>query len=256
MSVDKPTGVEKRVPDSDTVFLLVHGFCGTPLEMESLGEYLRENGFSSFAVTVAGHDTSPEDLAVHDEESWYRSVEVGLDYVLSWGPKYVFVTGLSMGSLLTVDLALRRADDITGIVLISPAIKFGGVLGKLVPLVRRLKKYRRVDLSYIAELYELPRQRYDREPLIAIERLLRYAKRIRRELRHVTVPTLILQAGADTTVDPRGAEFAYRKISSQIKELHMIEGAPHVLTCHPTRQEAYSYILGFVKRVTGGKSSD
>ncbi len=242
---------ENRVEDSKVSFLLIHGFSGTPLEMKSLGDFLRENGISSFAVRIAGHGTTPEDLAVNDEAAWYGSVSAGLDHVLGWGAEHVFVAGVSMGSLLAFDLAIRRGEDLSGVVAISPAIKFGGILGKLVPFIRRVKKYRRIDLSYIAELYDLPRPRYDREPLIAIERLIRYAKRIRRELSKVRVPTLILQAAADTTVDPRGAEIAFKKISSEVKELHFIEGAPHVLTCHPAREQAYELLLRFVRRVTG-----
>ncbi|MHA1740608.1 MAG: alpha/beta hydrolase [Candidatus Thorarchaeota archaeon] len=250
MSENLPRGVELRPEGARIGFLLIHGFCGNPQDMVSLAEMLRNHDIASFSVTLAGHSTTPEDLALNDEEAWYNSASEALDYVKSWGLSHVFVAGLSLGGLITLDLSIRRP-DMTGIVLLSPAIKFGGVLGKLVPIVRRAMPYRKVDLSYLTELYDLPRTRYDREPLIAIERLLKYAKRIRKQLRKVTVPTLIIQSGADKTVNPKGAVYAFNRISSDIKELHMIAGAEHVITCHPARSQAYPLILDFVKRLTG-----
>ncbi len=239
-----------RKPENARVgFLLIHGYCGNPLDVASLGELLYDNGIASLAMTLAGHDTSPEDLAETTSEDWYQSAAEALERVRSWGMDHVFVAGLSLGGIVTLDLAIRQP-KLDGIVLLSPAIKVGGFLGKLVPLIRRFVKYRSVDLGYLTELYDLPRTRYDREPLISIERLLKYSARIRKQLPEVRVPTLIIQSGADDTVGIDGAKLAYEHIGTDDKELHIIEGAQHVITCHPKRKEAYPIILDWIKRHT------
>ena len=43
--------------------LLVHGFSRSPLEMGPMGEYLAGKGLTVLGVRLAGHGTSPEDMA-------------------------------------------------------------------------------------------------------------------------------------------------------------------------------------------------
>ncbi|MCF2137957.1 MAG: alpha/beta fold hydrolase [Candidatus Thorarchaeota archaeon] len=244
---EKPRGVERRPDEAEIGFLLVHGFCGNPLDMKSLGEFLEENGIASFTMILAGHETSPEDLAKTTIEDWYQSAAAALEYVRTWSLKHIYVAGLSLGGLVTLDLAYRQP-QLEGIVLLSPAIKVGGFLGKLVPLIRRFHPYRTIDTSYLTELYDLPRRRYEREPLIAIQRLIAYAKRMQEKLPEIKTPTLIIQSGADKTVNPEGAKLIYDRIGIEDKELHYIEGAEHVITCHPKRSEAYPLIMDWIRQ--------
>ncbi|MHA1771920.1 MAG: alpha/beta hydrolase [Candidatus Thorarchaeota archaeon] len=240
-------GVKRRPDNAEIGFLLIHGFCGNPLDMASLGEFLNENGIASFTMILAGHETSPEDLANTTIEDMYQSAAAALDHIRSWNLKHIFVAGLSLGGLVTLDLAYRQP-QLEGIVLLSPAIKVGGFLGKLVPLIRRVLPYRTVDTSYLTDLYDLPRRRYEREPLIAIQRLLTYSKMMQKKLPEIKTPTLIIQSGADKTVNPEGAKMVYERIGTEDKELHIIEGAEHVITCHPKRSEAYPLIMDWIRR--------
>jgi len=43
--------------------LLVHGFSGSPPEMQPMGDYLAGKGLTVLGVRLAGHGTSPEDMA-------------------------------------------------------------------------------------------------------------------------------------------------------------------------------------------------
>ncbi|MHA1290886.1 MAG: alpha/beta hydrolase, partial [Candidatus Thorarchaeota archaeon] len=55
-------GVETRPEGANVAFLLVHGFCAAPNELATLGQFLEERNIASFAVQIAGHGTTPEDL--------------------------------------------------------------------------------------------------------------------------------------------------------------------------------------------------
>ena len=239
-----------RPDGANVAFLLIHGFCADIDEMTSLGEALAERGVASFSVRVEGHGTTPEDLATTTSEDWFSSVIDGLNLVKSWKTQYVFVAGLSMGGVLTLLLSTQE-EGIDGIVVFSPAIIVGGFAGKLVPLLKIFMKYRNVDLSYIPKMYDLPRTKYDREPLSAIHELLKFVKEARKELPKVTVPTLVIQAGADKTIDPSSGEVVYQAISSTDKEIQVIDNAEHVITCHPTRKDAFPHVFKFIERITG-----
>ncbi len=245
-----PSGFERRPKGARTAFLLIHGFGAHVDELETLGEFLEQNSIASFSVSIAGHGTSPEDLAETNRHDWYHSAKEGLEYVLSWKNEVTFVSGLSMGGLLTLALAARE-EGIDGIIPISPAILFGGFLSRLVPIVKHFMPYRKVDLNKMPEMYDVMRFKYDRDPLVSIEELLALAKEVREELNEIDCPALILQSGEDKTVDPRGAELVFNRVSSEHKQLRLVAGAEHVLTCHPTRQQAYPMILDFVREVAG-----
>ena len=243
-------GVTLRPDSASVAFLLIHGFCAAPNEVASLGQFLAERDISSYAVRIAGHGTSPEDLLTKTRLDWFRSVSDGLDVVKSWNPKHLFVAGFSMGGVLTLKLASRE-DDINGIVLISPAVRIFSTAAKLLPLLKLFMKFKSVDLEKIQKThgYDLQRTKYAKEPLNAYSELLKMTKEVRDVMHKVTMPALIMQGTEDKTISPRNARIAYDGISSDIKEIHMIEGAEHVIPCHPTRRIAYSHIPSFIEGV-------
>ncbi|MHA1936012.1 MAG: alpha/beta hydrolase [Candidatus Thorarchaeota archaeon] len=243
-------GITHRPDGADTAFLLIHGFGAAPDEMASLGTFLSENGIASISIRLAGHDTTPEDWATSTYQDWYNSAYEGLEIVKSWKPKTLLLSGLSMGGILTLLLACREK-GIDGIIVFSPAFKISRT-AKLVPLLKHVKKYRNIDLSYIPKMYDMPRAKYSREPLSAIHELVKLTKVIRNEISNVEVPALIIGASADKTIDPENAAIVFNLISSDIKEIQMIDGAEHVITCHPSRHQAYPFILEFVDKIKSG----
>ncbi|TFG11299.1 alpha/beta fold hydrolase [Candidatus Thorarchaeota archaeon] len=241
-------GRTRKPSPSNIAFLLIHGFCADIDEMVSLADFLYDRNIASFSVRLSGHGTKPEDLATKTWKDWYTSAKQGLDFVKSWDKQYTFISGLSMGALLSLNLSINEA-DLAGQILFSPAVKIGGIASKFVPLLKRIIKYREVDLSYIPEIYDLPRTKYAREPLSAIHELLKLADYTRQILSEVHIPTLIIQAGADKTIDPSSGEYVLDNIASEDKQLQVIEAAEHVITCHPTRKDAYHHVEKFIQRI-------
>lgn len=244
------SGTTLRPDGASVAFLLVHGFCAARNEVASLGQFLAEKGMSSYAVRIAGHETSPEDLAKTIRQDWYKSVSDGLNEVKSWNPEHLFVAGFSMGGALTLQLASSE-DDIDGIVLISPAVRMFSTAAKFLPILKLFMKFKSVDLEKIqkAHGYDLQRTKYAKEPLSAYSEFLKMMKEVRNVMHKVSVPALIMQGTDDKTISPKNARIVYDGISSEIKEIHMIEGGEHVIPCHPTRSIAYSHITPFIEKV-------
>ncbi|MHA1613374.1 MAG: alpha/beta hydrolase, partial [Candidatus Thorarchaeota archaeon] len=152
----KIKGVETRPEGANVAFLLVHGFCAAPDELQTLGKFLEDRSIASFAVQLAGHGTTPEDLKRTTWKDWYSSVEDGLSLVKSWSPKHLFVAGFSMGGVLSTLLASLN-EGIDGLVLIAPALKVDGILPKLVPILKYFMKDREVDVEKVQEQYDVKR---------------------------------------------------------------------------------------------------
>ena len=241
-------GVETRVEGANAAFLLVHGFCAAPDEIRTLGELLQKNGIDSFAVQVAGHGTTPEDLKNTNWKDWYSSVEMGLAHVKSWNPKYLFVAGISMGGALSILLASSH-EGIDGLVLIAPALKINGLTAKLVPILKYFMKDREIDVDKAQKQYDIKRTKYSKEPVSAYHELFKLQGQARKNMGKITVPTIIIQGTADKTISPKNGQLAFDGISSTDKQLFMIEGGEHVITCHHTREEAYPHIEEFVSRI-------
>ena len=242
-------GVVTRPTGASIAFLLVHGFCASADELATLGELLADEGHESFAVQLAGHGATPEELKATSWQDWYESVRRGLEVVRSWNPKFLFVAGISMGGALSTLLASEES-GIDGLVLLAPAMKISGFMTKLVPILKLFMKDREIDVEAAQRVYDVKRTKYDREPVSAYHELFKLQKVVRKRMGKVTVPTIILQGTEDKTIDPANGQIALDGISSEKKELHMIEGAEHVISCHPTRAVAYPLILDFIEKIT------
>jgi carboxylesterase len=147
-------------------------------------------------------------------------------------------------------LLASQEDGIDGLVLMAPAFRIDGILPKLVPILKHIMKDREIDVEQAQRIYDIKRTKCSIEPLAAYHELLKLQKQARKSLSNITIPTRILQGTEDKTINPNNGQFVFDRLSSKEKELHMIEGGEHVITCHPTRKVAFPIIEEFIKRIT------
>ena len=242
-------GVETRPAGANVAFLLVHGFCAAPDELQTFAKLLEESGIASFSVQLAGHGTKPDDLNGTNWKDWYNSAAVGLEYVKSWNMEYLLIAGISMGGAISILLA-SEYEGIDGLILFAPAMKVDGVLAKLVPLLKYVMKDREIDVEAVQERYDVKRTKYAREPVWVYHELFKLQKHARNSLSKVSIPTIVIQGTADKTINPKYGRLAYEGISSTDKQLFMIEGGEHVIPCHHTRAVAYPHAEKFISRIT------
>lgn len=102
-------------PDERRGVLLVHGFTGSPYELHLLAAHLHNAGYHCLIPRLAGHHQSLATLAATGWPDWLASAEAALHELHSAiaagaaAPPRIAVVGLSMGGLLTLDLARRYA---------------------------------------------------------------------------------------------------------------------------------------------------
>lgn len=223
--------------------LLVHGFTGTPFEMEPLAGPLRDAGCVVRNIRLPGHDTSFEDFrrtvfadwVAHAEEE-YRALEQEVDAVVP--------IGLSMGG--TIALHLAQVFRPVGVVaLAAPVYVYRVVPWRMkdwrLPLVGLLRHVRPVwpstPRSEAARAVAPWRGYEEATALPQLHSLIRGAADVRRGLHRVTAPLLIMQARGDATVHFSNALHIVAHVGSPDVTLKLFDIADrraghHVITTH------------------------
>src|SRR5579871_2854406 len=98
--------------------LVVHGFTGTPFEVRPCGEALNARGFTVVGPRLAGHGGSIGELSSTRWPDWYATVENAFDELRARCDA-VALCGLSLGGLLTLELARRRREQVAAIAVLS-----------------------------------------------------------------------------------------------------------------------------------------
>lgn len=226
--------------------LLIHGFTGAPAEMLLLGQHLHKLGFTVLGIRLAGHGTTPEDLAHMNYGDWYDAVCDGYS-LLTGCCKKIAAAGQSMGGLLTLKLAADA--ELAGAVSLATPI-FIHEDRKLSRLPCREKcegvffpKKRR----YIAGIPEICNASYGEMPLMAVHELLDLIEDVKRELPRVKCPLLVMQSYNDHTVRDRSANYIHRRAGTENKELYWLDKSGHLLTLDCQREEVFTKVGSFLQ---------
>src|SRR3954451_8659309 len=101
--------------------VLCHGLTGIPGSMRPWAEGLAGAGLTVRVPRLPGHGTRWQDANKVTWQDWYDELERAFDDVRS-RCEQIFVLGLSMGGTLALRLAQQRGADVTGVVVVNPAL--------------------------------------------------------------------------------------------------------------------------------------
>jgi carboxylesterase len=235
--------------------LLIHGFTGSPFEMRLLGEDLAGRGFAVEGVKLAGHAGTTRELAATTWHDWYRSAAEALDRLRGRTGRRVAVVGLSMGGLLTLELARQRRDELAAIgVLAAPlwlppsAEKFARVTASL-PLIRRiaLPKLAGSDIRDPV-MKERNRRAVPRAgmPLAALSSLVDLGAHLRDKLGEVTTPTLLMHSESDHTVPYDCMDAIANRLGTAEYRKVTLRESYHVITLDLERDKVFAAVADWV----------
>lgn len=261
-------------PAARTGVLLVHGLTGTPAEMRVLAKGLNRQGYTVYAVQLAGHCGTMEDLVQVGWRDWLASVESGLAR-LSQQVDQVIVGGLSMGALLSLAVAASQPGQVAGVAALSTTFRYDGwsmprytKLSFLLPLFRLLGIGRRSvfmeappygikDEALRARIVEqmhsgdsaaagLPGN-----PWWSVIELHRLSAYVRAHLRDIQAPCLVIHAKEDDISSVSNAYDIQRgAIHSQV-ELVLLDNSYHMLTIDRERRTVIAQVNAFIARIAG-----
>ena len=229
--------------------LLVHGFSGSPPEMRPMGEYLAGNGLTVLGVRLAGHGTSPEDMATTTWRDWVASAEEGLRE-LQRRCDQVFVAGLSMGGLITLHLAAHNPLD--GIVAMAAPAYIADWRFRFMPLAQYLVRWVTPDIE--SDLTDPEAEErissYKTLPTRCVVSLGELLRRVRQELPQVKVPALIMQGEKDHHVPADSARIIFEELGAADKEIVWWPNSGHCITVDSEREAVWARAYEFIAKHT------
>jgi carboxylesterase len=254
--------------------LLVHGLTGTPTEMRFVARGLHEAGFTVNAVQLAGHCGSVADLVATGWKDWYASVEAAA-LRLRAEVDHLFVAGLSMGALLSLELAIRRPREVAGLGLYGTTFRYDGWavpraarLSFLLPLATALGIGR--DRLFMETFpYGIKNERIRNwivgpmlagdsaasglagNPWPSLAELVRLSRHVRRRLPRVEAPCLVVHSADDDIAGLSNVRVVTERVSAPVEQV-LLEDSYHMVAVDQQRDVVIDRSAAFFRRIAHG----
>jgi len=252
--------------------LLIHGLTGTPTEMRGVARGLHSQGFSVYGMQLAGHCGDVDDLIETSWHDWYQSVVYAANK-LRQKTRYMFVGGLSMGALLALKYAADFPQQVNGVLVYGATFRYDGwsippvsqfLAPWFLPLMDRLKigRYRMFNEEPPYGIQnELLRHKISQSmlsgdsgaaglpgnPWPSLSEMLQLSREVRKQLKDITSPCLILHAENDDIAHRRNGELVRDNISGPA-EMVLLKNSYHMITIDNDRRELISRSIDFIEQ--------
>jgi carboxylesterase len=240
-----------RIGEGRRGALLLHGFAGTPPELRRLGEELARAGWRCHGPLLAGHGTTPEELAGTRWQDWAASARTALAELRAECDQVV-VAGQSTGGSLALHLAANDA-GISAVACLAAPVWLSGWRPRMLPVAKHVVRWDRpgddVDLYRLEGIDEL--WSYGRRSTRSIHELVRLLAHLRSELVAVRAPVLICHGERDRVIAPANAvEIERRLLCSAAVERHMLPRSGHGISVDVDRDEVNRRVAAWFDRFT------
>ena len=192
--------------------LMLHGFLGSAASIQPWALGVNRSGFTVSAPTLAGHQSSWQELNTTTWSDWYASAEAAF-LELKKNCDRIFVAGFSMGGALALKLAEIRGSEIEGLILLNPSVGDKRVAFKILPVVKHFISSVKNGRSDIAKP-GAPLHIFPRTPLKALDSLRVLWREVTKDLYLVDIPLMIAYSAQDHTVDPYWSEYVLENVYS------------------------------------------
>lgn len=237
--------------------LILHGFTSSLDCVSGINEPLVALGMPTRMPVLRGHGAaSPDALRGVRWQDWVEDAEAALQDLLTEAAR-VIIVGHSMGTLVTVTLAADHAGEsvLDSLVLAAPAVQLvspmapGRPFSFLAPVLSRVLKKWDMPPNYADPSLAAYDTNYDWAPMAAVKQFLIFSGTARQRLPEITLPTLILQSRADTTVAPESADIVWHGIGTppDQKRIVWFERTEHEMFRDCEREAAIQAVVDFVR---------
>ena len=266
-----PKQVDYLLPGGRHGVLLIHGLTGTPAEMRFVAKGLNRRGYTVYAMQLAGHCGSFEDLLATGWRDWAASVREAAAKLGTQVDK-LFVGGLSMGALLALNYALEQPETVHGMALYSTTFRYDGwavptiakfsfLLPWMVPLgIGRKRRFTEVFPYGLRD--ERMRNRIvgamfgddssaaglPGNPWPALAELYRLARHVRAHLPQIHTPALVVHATEDDVASLRNARLVMDELAGPSELLELPESY-HMVTLDGERERVIEGSAHFFQRL-------
>jgi carboxylesterase len=235
--------------------LLLHGAGGgTAWDLKEFASLLHEKtGMTIWLPSLTGFGTQPEDLFDVTLDTWLTDAQSGLDRLLETCER-VFIVGHSAGGVLAL-LKASEKKEVNGVVTWAAPYDIPTRLLYILPTLSRIPLLKRaIPKTHESTAPDWLKQKgwigYEWIPtsigLIMYDGL----KHMKKTLNRVSCPALIIQGTTDSSITKDSAQRIFQGLTSERKEIHLIEGAHHpMMNEDKYKDELFTCTIDFLQDI-------
>jgi len=228
--------------------LCIHGFTGSPWDFKELGSFLNRQGYWISAPLLAGHGSSPENLAKTHWQDWLADARQAYQKLAKYCAK-VYIVGISLGTNLGMLLAQEKS--------VSGIISIGGNLSvkpiyrmfiALAPIIKNIKPYfqKKYQEGRLADEVRKKRIGYKVMPLANAKDIAAIIKKSKGALRKINCPILNLVSSTDHAVGKKTIGLLKKYLGRKLSVTEYAQGY-HVLLVDPrVKKQVFEEISKFI----------
>jgi carboxylesterase len=234
--------------------LVFHGFGGTPLEVELVARAVHELGFEAHAPLLPGHGQSVAALARTGWSDWSDAACGEIEAL----PDTVVVAGLSLGSLLAAQLAIRYPERVLGLIMLASATRL------MPPTTTALRLFDLLGVTDFAipklapDIADPDARRshltYGSQSVRAALSLLDAAERVRASISAVSCPTLIVHGARDRVCPASNAHEVASLVGTPRVRVEVLPHSRHIITRDLEHAELARMIQAFYAEIVATES--
>lgn len=221
--------------------LCLHGFTGSPWELEPLANRLKQkHHWLVYTPLLPGHEAI-EQLKEASYKSWILKADIALQEMLHRCEK-VYVIGFSMGGMLATYLAARY--PIEKLVLLGAAAEYinaGQLVKDMTHLVEYSIKGRMKEHPYYLFIHDKIKT-----PVRAIVQFQKLVKTITPFIHTVKIPVFIGQGVEDGIVPKKSAIFIYEEMNQTVRQLYLYQESKHFLLYGKNKEQVMRDVETFL----------
>lgn len=234
--------------------LILHGFTASLDTVKGLVPTVERLALPYRMPLMRGHGTRYEDLEGVGPAEWYADAEAAMVDLLQ-EVEQVVVVGLSMGGLVTLNLAWRHPDKLKAMVLLAPALRFADPLVALTPLLGLLFRFWNSPNSFADRELAKGCTNYPKFPVSTFNKFLNYANETEGHLGEIRVPALVLHSRKDTIIHPITVKLLEERLGSPQKRVIWFERSGHEMMQDLEAEAVFEAIGGYLAELAGGRDS-
>lgn len=242
--------------------LLFHGLTGSPYELKKYGQFLYNNGYDVYADCLPGHGDKVNEIYTVKYTDWLNFSYKKFEDLKS---KYdeVFVSGLCLGAVLAIAVAIKFKNEVAGVVSLSTTLFLDGwrlpwysflIPVALSTMVRFYYSYPECEphgiknlkvRNVVKKLLQKGDVGMNDFPMTSIFEMLKVSKFVRHNLSQVNEPILLIHSKEDDLTSVKSAKLVYNKISSTDKNMIILNNSYHMILYDNEKDFVYNKALEF-----------
>lgn len=262
--------VWRPISKINKIFIVSHGMGGHGEFFVLLADKVFNEGIMVIAPDYRNHGHSDGKKGDLKRFNYIlQDLHVFINYISEQYPDTpIYLLGESMGGAVNINYVAEYPENLTGMILFSPAVKIKFSLKRRILLIlialpllilRIFAPSSRIIGAKGREnegIRNPIHQQYDKTDPNHLEKisaryliqLLKYIRKSVSKASKINIPTVIFQGTSDVEVSPEGVSEFFERLNSDMKELYLIEGGYHCLFTDPNFQDKWHILIEWLKK--------